>query len=99
MSNTKNTRNEIKQVAQQIEQLAKQVQSNLDQGKDIFGLANELARNSSTFVFTLGALYSLESQSNNGSSKVITTTVSNPNQTASRKYHNVRDSFGRFVRV
>ena len=95
-----NTRNEVKQLAQHIEQLAKQVQANLDQGKDIFGLANELARNSSTFVFTLGALWILENNSSSaGTSKVKATTVSNPNKTATHKYHNVRDASGRFVRV
>lgn len=97
MSNTKSVRNDIKQLAQQIENLAQQVQVNVDQGKDIIMVANELVRNSSTFVFTLGEMYALEQTK--GSKRVKTTTVSNPNNTVSRNYYNVRDSSGRFVRV
>ena len=93
MSNLNNVRNDVKQVAQVIEQLAHQVQLDLEQGKDIVGIANELARNSSTFVFTMGALYTL------GQTKA--TVVGSPNQTVSsnKNFYNVRDSFGRFVRV
>src|SRR5271166_2681358 len=101
MSNTSNVRNDIKQLAQQIESLAQQVQITVDQGKDPIALANELARNSSTFVFTLGALYALEQKNGKSKSKttVTATTVSNPNNTVSRNYYNTRDSSGRFVRV
>jgi phosphoglycerol transferase MdoB-like AlkP superfamily enzyme len=101
MSNTSNVRNDVKQLAQQIESLAQQVQTTVDQGKDPIPLANELARNSSTFVFTLGALYALEQSGTKSKSKttVKTTTVSNPSNTVSRNYHNVRDSSGRFARV
>lgn len=100
MSKLSNVRNDIKQVAQQIERLAKQIQFDLDQGKDIIEVANELARNSSTFVFTLGALYTLEELSNSVTKTIAVTTVSNPNGTSQRSYyHNVRDSYGRFARV
>jgi|SRR5277367_2303233 len=99
MSKTNNVRNEIKQVAQQIETLAQQIQVGLDQGKDIILTANELARNASTFVFTLGALYTLEQNGGKASKTVKTTTVSNPSGTVNRNYHNVRDASGRFARV
>lgn len=91
MSN--NIRNEVSRIAQLIESLAHQVQDTLVQGGDVIGVANELVRNSSTFTFALGEMYATED-----SKKTVTgTTVSNPNKT--RKYHNVRDSLGRFTRV
>jgi ABC-type transporter Mla subunit MlaD len=99
MSNANNVRNEIKQVAQNIETLAQQIQAGLDQGKDIILTANELARNASTFVFTLGALYTLEQGGVKTKKSVKTTTVSNPSGTTSRNYHNVRDNLGRFSRI
>ena len=98
MSNTNTVRNDIKQIAQQIESLAQQVQTALDQGKDIIGTANELVRNSSTFVFALGEMFALETVGKSGK-KVKATAVSNPSNTTSRNYHNVRDSLGRFKRV
>jgi hypothetical protein len=92
MSNT--TRNDVKQIAATIESLAKQFQANLESGGDILGTANELARNSQTFVFTLGEFYALQQA---GSTKTVTgTAVSNPSGTP--RYHNVRDSRGRFTR-
>lgn len=92
---TNNTiRNEVKQLAQQIETLAKMVQDQIEQGNNPLVAANELARNSSTFVFTLGEMYALET--NTGKAHKAAT-VSNPNNT-SRNYHNVRDSLGRFTR-
>lgn len=93
-SNTKTVRSAIKQLAQQIENLAHEVQTKVDQGSDLITVANELVRNSSTFVFTLGEMYALEQSGK----KVKATTVSNPSGT-SRNYHNVRDSLGRFTRV
>lgn len=95
MSNNSNVRNEVSKLAQQIESLARQVQDKLATGGDLIGVANELVRNSSTFTFALGEMYALETSGK----KVKTTTVSNPNNTAPRKYHNVRDSLGRFTRV
>ncbi len=90
MSNT--TRNDVKQLAQKIEALAKEVQSKVDANDDFLVAANELTRNNLTFVFTLGEYYAL-----NGSTKTVQATpVSNPNGTVIR-YHNVRDSRGRFA--
>jgi hypothetical protein len=90
MSNT--TRNDVKQLAERIEALAKEVQSKLDANGDFLTPANELTRNNLTFVFTLGEYYA--NQQNGGTVKA--TTVSNPNGTQVR-YHNVRDSRGRFA--
>ncbi len=96
MSNT--VRNEMSRIAQQIENLAQQVQSKIASGSnynDLISAANELVRNSSVFVFTFGEMAALEETSK----KVKTTVVSNPNNTKPRNYHNVRDSLGRFRRV
>lgn len=96
MSN--NVRNEMSRLAQQIENLAHQVQDKIAAGADYNGListANELVRNSSVFVFTFGELAALEETGK----QLKVTVVSNPNNTKPRNYHNVRDSLGRFRRV
>ena len=99
MSNTNTLRNEVSRLAQQIETLARQVQTSLASGNNPIGLANELVRNSSTFTFALGELYALE-QSGQSTKTVKATTVSNPSGTkVNKNYHNVRDSLGRFSRV
>lgn len=101
MSNNKNVRNAVSQIAQQIENLARQVQTKISQNDDLISVANELIRNSSTFTFALGELFALEESGK----KVKATVVSNPNNTSTasanpaRNYHNVRDSLGRFRRV
>ena len=94
MSNSNVVRNELTKYAQQIENLAREVQTKLSTGGDPLPVANELVRNSSTFIFTLGEMYALES----GGKQVKVKSVSNPNQTA-RNYHNKRDASGRFVRA
>jgi len=94
MSTNSTVRNEVKQLAQQIETLAHEVQVRIDAGSDPLMVANELARNSSTFVFVLGEMYALE-QTTGKSHKA--TVVSNPSNTT-RNYHNVRDALGRFTR-
>jgi len=99
MASNNSVRNEIKQVAKIIEKLAQQVQTNLDQGADVIPVANELARNSSTFVFTLGALYASEQLGVSGGKRTVKTTmVSNPNKTRYSNFHNKRDASGRFIR-
>lgn len=88
-STVERTRTALKQLAQQIENLAKQVQNKLAiPGADILGVANELVRNSSTFVFSLGQLHAQSPKRN-------ATVVSNHNGT---KWHNHRDSLGRFAK-
>jgi|SRR5579864_3559057 len=99
MSNN-NIRNEVNRLAQQIENLARQVQSQIASGTDSTGLLgsiNEVVRNSSTLTFTFGELVALE-----GTGKTRrATVVSNPSgtKTTNKNYHNVRDSLGRFTRV
>lgn len=84
------SRNDVKVLAQQIENLARDVQSKLDSGVDFLPSANELVRNATTFVFSVGEIYALEQT---GKAKVAKVkSVSNPN------YHNVRDSLGRFTK-
>ncbi len=90
MSNT--TRNDVKQLAANIENLAKEVQAKLDNNGDVLATANELVRNNLTFVFTLGEFYALQQIGTNKTVKA--TPISSPNGTAS--WHNVRDSRGRF---
>lgn len=92
MSNT--TRNDVKQLAEKIEVLAKEVQSKLDNNGDFLTTANELVRNNLTFVFTLGEFYALQQVGTNKTVKA--TPVSNPNGTSN--WHNVRDSRGRFAK-
>lgn len=95
MSNT--TRNDVKQLAEKIEVLARDVQSKLDTNGDFLTAANELVRNNLTFVFTLGEFYALLQTGTNKT--VQATPVSNPNGTSRySNYHNVRDSRGRFIR-
>jgi len=90
MSNT--TRNDVKQLAANIEALARDVQSKLDTNGDFLVVANELVRNNMTFVFTLGEFYALQTSGK----PVKVTSVSNLN--AINTCHNVRDSRGRFAR-
>lgn len=99
MSN--NVRNEMSRLAQQIENLAQQVQAKLKSGSDyndLISTANELVRNNSVFVFTFGEMAALEEVTKT-SKKLKTTVVSNPANTKPRNYHNVRDGLGRFSRV
>lgn len=88
------TRNEIKQLARTLESLAHEVQVKLDSGSDILGVANELVRSNSTFIFTLGEMYALEQlgTTRTVSAKRVSSGSSTP------RYHNVRDAFGRFTR-
>ncbi len=84
------TRNDVKVLAQQIENLARDVQSKLDNGADFLASANELVRNTTTFVFSIGEIYALE-QSGKGKVRQVKS-GSNLN------YHNVRDNLGRFTK-
>lgn len=80
-------KNDVKNLASNIEKLAKEVQSKLSSNQDdILLIANELARNSTTFVFALGELYHAK--------QVQATVVSQPKTNKTYK----RDSLGRFSR-
>jgi hypothetical protein len=91
------SRNDVKQIAQQIENLAREVQSKVDNGGDLIAISEELVRNNITFIFTVGEVFALERV---GTGKTVTAqTVSNPSGTSRySNYHNLRDSNGRFVR-
>lgn len=91
------SRSDVKQLTQQIENLAKQVTAKLDAGGDFLPLANELVRNSSTLTFALGEVYAVEQL---GGSKKMSAKVVKSSSTSStpRNYHNLRDTAtGRFV--
>ena len=90
------TRNEIKQLAKTLESLAREVQTKLDAGADILGVANEIVRSNSSFVFTLGEMYALEQLS---STRTVSAKRVSSGTSGVRNYHNRRDSLGRFTRV
>lgn len=95
MSNT--TRNDVKQLAEKIEVLAREVQNKLQNvGNDFLTTANELVRNNLTLVFTLGEVYALE-QSGSPGKTATGTVVSNPNGTKPAWWRQ-RDSRGRFLK-
>jgi len=77
-------------LAANIENLARDVQSKLENDGDFLSTANELVRNNLTFVFSLGEFYATKQMRNKAGSL-------NP-VSSSRTYHNVRDSHGRFTR-
>lgn len=89
------TRNDVRQLAEKIESLAKQVQDKLNNNSsDLLPTANELVRNNLTFVFALGEIYALEQVGGGKPVKAKVAKASNK----SAKWHNVRDSFGRFTK-
>lgn len=96
MHNT--TRNEVKQLAQTLESLAHEIQVRLEVGDGILDIANELARNSSTFVFTLGSMYALDELGNITISTKKKSRLTTPSISVHPNFHNVRDSRGRFAR-
>lgn len=91
MSDT--ARNNVKQLTANIEALARDVQSKLDNGSDFLVAANELVRNNLTLVFTLGEFYALQQT---GSTKTVKGTKVSAGTSS---YHNVRDSRGRFCKA
>lgn len=93
------SRNDVKQLASVIENLARQVQDKVDNGGDLIAISEELVRNNISFTFTIGEVFALERAGLVGKT-VAATTVSNPNQTVRNytNHHNVRDNRGRFTR-
>lgn len=75
------TKNDVKQLAEKIEVLAKDVQSKLDTNGDWLGSANELTRNNLTFVFTLGEYFALQQV---GTAKTVKATSVSVNRHALR---------------
>lgn len=89
MSNT--ARNNVKQLAANIENLAKEFQLKIENGEEFLSTANEIARNSQTFVFSLGEFYALrQSGTNNAMTGTKVKGGTNTN------WHNLRDNRGRF---
>lgn len=88
------TKNDVKKLAKQIEDLAREVIARVDNNGDVMPVANELVRNSSTFTFALGEVYAVEQL---GKAVVSSTVTAVKSKNAN--YHNVRDSLGRFKRV
>lgn len=97
MSYNRVVRTELDKLANQIETLARTVRQKLSGDEAVVDVANELIKNSVSFTFHLGQLYGLEvpvSQPTT-SSKVATAVHSRP--VTGTRYHNVRDSRGRFA--
>lgn len=92
--NSTDVLNQVKQLAANIKLSAHEVLLRLESGKDILATAHELVRDSSTFVFTLGEMYALKQAGT--TTRTAHKTTGTP--VASRNYHNMRDSRGRFTR-
>lgn len=91
------SRNDVKQLTQQIENLAKQVTVKLDAGEPFLPLANELVRNTSTLTFVLGEVYAVEQLGNSKKMSAKTVQYSSKSNTSNYR-HNKRDSStGRFL--
>lgn len=99
MSYNKVVRTELDKLAGQIETLARTVRQKLSGNEVVVDVANELIKNSVSFTFHLGQLYGLEVPVNQpvASSAKSVKVVSQGNSQA--RYHNVRDSRGRFART
>ena len=80
----------LRDLAFQIESLAREVQVKLSAGEDFLPACNELTRNTTTLVFTCGEVYALDKQTPSLTSSVKPVRARNAN------YHNVRNSLGRF---
>lgn len=92
MNTDKVIRNELKKLLNQVETLSKQVSDSLENDENIVDLANELVKSTVSFTFHLGQLYGVENQLNQQPVKVVQAT-----KAVNVRYHNVRDSRGRFV--
>ncbi len=97
------TTNDIKKFAQQIEDLAHDVQAQINRGDDYILTANELVRTTSTLVFTLGEVHALEQSGLNKLTQAVQSMAARKTTSvpAARTYsnnHNVRAANGRFAR-
>jgi hypothetical protein len=86
-----NKLNDVKVLAAKIENLARDVQKQVDSETDFLPVANELVRNNLTFVFTLGEFYALQQSKNKKNNGALATA-------GNKTYYNVRDLRGRFVK-
>jgi hypothetical protein len=89
-----NTVTELKNLASELETLAKEVLARLDNGTDLFVPVSEIVTNQAKLIFALGEHATLSQKS---SRKTRTTRVVSHGNNLNK--HNVRDSLGRFTRV
>ena len=93
MSNT--NRNDVKQISEKIEVLARDLQSQLGSGSDFLPVANELVRNSLLMVFTAGEVYALEQTSG----KTVQAQVVSAPKHKNANWYNHRDpATGKFAK-
>jgi len=86
------TRNDVKKLTANIESLAREVSVKLDtNATDLLDFANELVRNSLTFVFALGEVVALEQVGASGKTYQAV-------KVGTQNYHNLRDNRGRFAK-
>jgi len=86
------TRNDVKKLTANIESLAREVSIKLDtNATDLLDFANELVRNSMTFVFALGEIVALEQVGAPGRTHQAV-------KVGTQNYHNLRDNRGRFAK-
>lgn len=90
------TKESLKKTAKEIEELAVQLQKNIDAGLDTFLTVNELAKKNITLVFVVGELSAVKDNTPVKSFQRKTKIVSNPNNTVVTRTY-VRDTFGRFA--
>lgn len=86
------SKKDVKDLASQVETLAKEVQNRIDNGADYYLVANELIGRTTTFVFAMGEVYAVEQVGTGKTAQAKVVRKGNPN------YHNVRDSRGRFTK-
>jgi hypothetical protein len=91
-----NTKNDVKQLVEKIELVAKELQNKLTNGGDYLTLASELVRHNSTFTFALGEMCALELLGTGKKTRAKVVRAANPNATP-KSFH--RDSRGRFAKI
>jgi hypothetical protein len=94
MSN-KEIRTELKKLVNQIETLAQQVGQKLEKDEVVVDTANELVSSTVAFTFHLGHLYGFDKATAKPAVKAARAVK--PASFKSPRYHNTRDSKGRFV--
>ncbi len=92
-----NSKDAAKDLASQVEVLARLVQEKIDLGEDFMPACNDLVRNVITLVFTAGEFFALDQLAQSTNTKKRSVRVVKSGDTNYR--HNVRNSLGRFVKV
>lgn len=94
------TREDIKALAVEIENIAKELQERLSDNRNFLPAANALAAKNTTFVFAVGEVYALERTAEDMKSRVQSV-ISKSKRTGCcprLNYHNIRNALGRFSR-